>query len=131
MEPPGPDEMTGERVVLRRITADDAVALNDLVISNLDHLIPFMPWAATDEKTLEFRQGLIERWEAEGESPFGIRVDGRMVGVIGTHRRIGPGGIEIGYWIDQHEEGKGMKYVFKIAPADPKNSFDFEDVADK
>ena len=26
----------------------------------------------------------------------------------------------------------GMKYVFKIAPADPKrNSIDFEDVADK
>lgn len=25
----------------------------------------------------------------------------------------------------------GLKYVFKIAPADPKNSFDFEDVADK
>jgi hypothetical protein len=23
------------------------------------------------------------------------------------------------------------KYVFKIVPADPKNSFDFEDVADK
>jgi len=26
---------------------------------------------------------------------------------------------------------QGLKYVFKIAPADPKNSFDFEDVADK
>lgn len=28
-------------------------------------------------------------------------------------------------------ERPGMNYVFKIAPADPKNSFDFEDVADK
>lgn len=26
---------------------------------------------------------------------------------------------------------KGIDYVFKIVPADPKNSFDFEDVADK
>jgi hypothetical protein len=25
----------------------------------------------------------------------------------------------------------GLNYVFKFAPADPKNSFDFEDVADK
>ncbi|MCC7012987.1 MAG: hypothetical protein IT454_10525 [Planctomycetes bacterium] len=25
----------------------------------------------------------------------------------------------------------GLKYVFKIAKADPKNTFDFEDVADK
>jgi len=26
---------------------------------------------------------------------------------------------------------KGLKYVFKIAPANPKNAFDFEDIADK
>jgi hypothetical protein len=26
---------------------------------------------------------------------------------------------------------KGLDYVFKIAPADPKNAFDFEDIADK
>lgn len=30
------------------------------------------------------------------------------------------------------EQGKpGLKYVFKIAPADGKNSIDFEDIADK
>jgi len=29
------------------------------------------------------------------------------------------------------EEKKGLDYVFKIVPVDPKNSFDFEDVADK
>lgn len=29
------------------------------------------------------------------------------------------------------DEGKGLKYVFKIAPADPKNTLNFEDVADK
>ena len=34
---------------------------------------------------------------------------------------------------EQQDEAKpeGLKYVFKIAPADPKNAFDFEDVADK
>ena len=30
------------------------------------------------------------------------------------------------------DQGKpGMKYVFKIAPVDGKNSIDFEDIADK
>ncbi len=29
------------------------------------------------------------------------------------------------------EATKKSKYVFKILPVDPKNSFDFEDVADK
>ena len=28
-------------------------------------------------------------------------------------------------------KASGLNYVFKIAPADPKNTFDFEDVADK
>ena len=32
---------------------------------------------------------------------------------------------------EEKAEGEGLKYRFKIAPADPKNSFDFEDVADK
>jgi hypothetical protein len=34
----------------------------------------------------------------------------------------------------KEEEGgpsKKLGYVFKIVPADPKNAFDFEDVADK
>ena len=32
---------------------------------------------------------------------------------------------------EQPDPATGLKYVFKIAPADPKNSLDFEDVADK
>lgn len=32
---------------------------------------------------------------------------------------------------DGKPKAEGMDYVFKIAPADPKNAFDFEDVADK
>ena len=34
---------------------------------------------------------------------------------------------------DQRDEAQAKKpgYVFKIVPADPKNAFDFEDVADK
>jgi len=31
----------------------------------------------------------------------------------------------------KQDEPRGLRYLFKIAPADPKNSFDFEDVADK
>ena len=34
---------------------------------------------------------------------------------------------------EKQDEGAPKKpaYVFKIVPADPKNAFDFEDVADK
>jgi len=32
---------------------------------------------------------------------------------------------------EQPDAATGLEYVFKIAPADPKSSLDFEDVADK
>ena len=32
---------------------------------------------------------------------------------------------------EESPKAKGLKYEFKIAPVNPKNSFDFEDVADK
>ncbi len=32
---------------------------------------------------------------------------------------------------EEPEAAPKSKYVFKILPVDPKNSFDFEDVADK
>ena len=31
----------------------------------------------------------------------------------------------------KQKKASGLDHVFKIAPADPKNNFDFEDVADK
>lgn len=33
--------------------------------------------------------------------------------------------------LKEEPKKKKIDYVFKIVPADPKNSFDFEDVADK
>jgi RimJ/RimL family protein N-acetyltransferase len=50
----------------------------------------------------EIRRALIGEWErdwrAGGDVVMGVFVDGSVAGGCGLHHRIGPGGLEIGYW---------------------------------
>lgn len=100
-----PTELDGERVKLRCWRVDEADTLSALVHANLDHLRPWMPWVATEPLTLAERRDLIAGWdrerEAGGDAIYGIHVDGEAIGGCGLHRRIGPDGLEIGYWVAQ------------------------------
>jgi RimJ/RimL family protein N-acetyltransferase len=53
--------------------------------------------------SLADRTATIERWEADwragGDLMAGVFIGAEIVGGCGLHRRIGPGGVEIGYWI--------------------------------
>jgi RimJ/RimL family protein N-acetyltransferase len=100
-----PIELDGERVKLRCWRIDDAATLSALVQANLDHLRPWMPWVATEPLTQAQRRDLIAGWDrsrdAGGDAIYGIHVDGEAIGGCGLHRRIGPDGLEIGYWVAQ------------------------------
>ena len=100
-----PVELDGERVKLRCWRVDDAVTLSTLVQANLDHLRPWMPWVASEPLTEAARRDLIAGWararDAGGDAIYGIFVDGEAIGGCGLHRRIGPDGLEIGYWVAQ------------------------------
>jgi RimJ/RimL family protein N-acetyltransferase len=61
-----------------------------------------MPWAAlppmtTDERVAWIEQG--HRDQSDGIIYGILGPDGTVLGGTGFHDRIGPGGIEIGYWI--------------------------------
>ena len=90
-------------VELRHWREQDAPALAGAVQESLDHLLPWMSWAAEEPKPIAERTELIRRWEREradgGDEVLGVWLDGRAVGGCGLHRRIGEGGMEIGYWI--------------------------------
>lgn len=89
-------------LVLRRWVPADAEALGQAVSESADHLRPWMAWIAFEPMTLEVRRSRIVEWEQEwsrgGEVILGTFVDGRVAGDCGLHRRIGPDGLEIGYW---------------------------------
>ncbi|MGA9860230.1 MAG: GNAT family N-acetyltransferase [Solirubrobacteraceae bacterium] len=94
----GPGELT-----LRRWTATDAPHLERAVTESVEHLRPWMPWAAEEPIGLRRRRQMIAGWEADwaegGDVLMGIFLAGQIAGGCGLHRRIGPGGLEIGYWV--------------------------------
>jgi RimJ/RimL family protein N-acetyltransferase len=88
-------------VVLRRLRADDADALYQAVAESGDHLSRWMPWAPgyTREAAVGYLAASDRAWE-EGEAyNYAIVVEGKLAGDCGLMARIGPGALEIGYWV--------------------------------
>jgi ribosomal-protein-serine acetyltransferase len=100
------------RVVVRHWREEDAAPLSRAVAESLDHLRPWLPWAAGEPKSPAERLVLIRHWERErlagGDELLGIWVDGRLAGGCGLHRRIGPGGLELGYWVHPSFTRRGV-----------------------
>lgn len=103
MPDPLPDFVQTPRLVLRTWTVDDAEALDVAITESLEHLRPWMPWAGLEPLAIEDRRRLITDWDTgwrEGKDVvLGVFFDDTVVGGSGLHRRIGPDGLEIGYWI--------------------------------
>jgi RimJ/RimL family protein N-acetyltransferase len=91
-------------LLLRRWVPADAESLGRAVAESADHLRPWMAWIADEPVALERRRAMIAEWERDwsqgGDVVMGVFVDdGRVAGGCGLHHRVGPGGLEIGYWI--------------------------------
>jgi RimJ/RimL family protein N-acetyltransferase len=108
------EEVLSQRLVLRRVRADDAVGIALAVGASLDYLKPWMAWASRE--AAEPRTQLIrvaeadELWETGTDFIYSILLppDHTIIGEIGLHRRVGEGGIEIGYWVDARYAGRGL-----------------------
>ncbi len=123
--------LTG-RLLLRCWDPRDAEALRQTLARNRDHLLTFMPWAQNEPEDLQQKIERIRRWRASfdlGEDyVFGIfdYTGERILGGCGLHRRVGPGGIEIGYWIDQDQVNQG--YATETSAALTRVAFEVERV---
>jgi ribosomal-protein-serine acetyltransferase len=112
MPEPLPERIEGEGLVVRRWLIDDVEALDRAVTESVEDLRPWMPWVAQEPLTSEARHELILGWErdwlAGGDVVLGIFRDGEIAGGTGMHRRIGSGGIEIGYWVHPAHQRRGI-----------------------
>jgi ribosomal-protein-serine acetyltransferase len=106
-----PESIEVGLLLLRRWCAADAAALTDAISTSLDHLRPWMPWAAAEPVSVAERRGLLARWdqgwEDRTELNYGLFLHGRVIGSAGLMARIGPGGWEIGYWVHVDHVGRG------------------------
>jgi len=109
---PLPDRIEHDGLLLRRWTVDDAEVVGALVTANIEHLRPYMPWISKEPLSLEERRdlgaGWTANWAAGGEVMMGIFEGGVAVGSCGLHRRLGPGALEIGYWVAADHLGRGI-----------------------
>lgn len=101
-------------IVVRAYEEDDAPALEAAFAASREHLIPWMGWAEHPPQGVDWRRGWIREVRAE-EAGGGDRYrgffdarTGELLGAGGLHRRIGPRGWEIGYWVHVDHTGRGV-----------------------
>jgi len=109
-----PYRIATERLVLRCWEPRDAPLLKDAVDSSIDHLLPWMPWAADEPQTVDEKAALLRTFRGN----FDLGVDfvygifshdeAEALGGTGLHTRIGPEALEIGYWIRASRAGEGL-----------------------
>jgi len=110
-ERPEPDEVIElGAVTLRRYRDDDLDDLVRAVTESEDHLRPWLPWVAghSIQAEAEFIAQSARDWESGTAYNYAIRTGGAFVGGIGLMARIGPGGLEIGYWVHQAYTRRGL-----------------------
>jgi len=102
----------GDEIILRRFVEQDIDTIYAVVDRNKDHLMEFMHWMVPDysrEMAQEFFERSTKAADTTESLGFGIFRDTDLLGSIGfVHFDELAGKTEIGYWIDQGEEGKGI-----------------------
>jgi RimJ/RimL family protein N-acetyltransferase len=102
-------------VLVRRWEIGDADGLRDAIVGGADHLAPRMPWVGEWFADDCDPEGTIRRWNRDwadgGDLVAAIVVDGALAGSTGLHWRIGPRGLEIGYYLFPPWTGRGIATV--------------------
>lgn len=128
-----PERIELDALTLRRSTGADAAAIAAAVAANLEHLAPWMPWAAPaaarGEAQQERLQHTMAAWERGSDFEFLVGHPGRdepVLGVFGLHRRVGPRAFELGYWLAHDVTGRG--YATAAAGALTEVALSLDDV---
>ncbi len=130
---PPPTIAVAGGLTLQREAQADSERVARAVRDNLEHLHPWMPWATAEAaEPASQRARLIQAeqaWEQDSTYSFLLlRPPSRVVlGVFGLHRRIGRGGLEIGYWLDRRQQRRG--YATEAARALTNVALGLEEVS--
>lgn len=126
---PGPAyRIVTPRLVLRCWEPQDAPLLKEATDSSIDHLLPWMTWAAAAPQPLQHTIDLMRRFRSKFDSDadyvYGIfnADESAAFGGSGLHTRAGEGAREIGYWIRKSQARRG--YITEAASALTRVAFE-------
>ena len=99
-----PASLSAGELVLERWRTADLPALRAAVSANRDHLAPWLAWAGDGSPTAlsTFLRETREGWRRGERFEYGVWSQGperALLGTVGLMARLGPGGLEIGYWV--------------------------------
>ncbi|NND73505.1 MAG: GNAT family N-acetyltransferase [Ilumatobacter sp.] len=114
-----PELIDAAPLTIRRWSPPDAEAMTAMIAASLDHLRPWMAWASDEPLAHETRLRQFHAWDRYWESGrgavYGVFEAGSPIGGAALHRRVGPGGLDIGYWLSASATGHG--HASRIASA--------------
>lgn len=112
---PGPAyRIQTARLVIRCWHPGDALLLKTAVDESLDHLRPWMAWAAQEPEELQTKVERLRqarsKFDLGQDFVYGIfnRDETRVLGSSGLHTRLGPQAREIGYWVHKDFTNQGL-----------------------
>jgi ribosomal-protein-serine acetyltransferase len=105
-----PPELSRGSVTLRRWRAADAPLVYRLVSESAEYLRPWLPFADgyTGDSAREYVEACERDWESGAAFNYLVAIGGTPAGSAGLMARIGPGGLEIGYWVHPDHAGRGI-----------------------
>ena len=98
----------GDGTEIRKLDVGDAPEVFAVVEANRQRLRPWMPWVDGTTGPYDTRAFIEGERRSEGLDALGIFVDGAYVGGIGLRADAMHGDSEIGYWIGEEHEGRGL-----------------------
>ncbi|MBL0928404.1 MAG: GNAT family N-acetyltransferase, partial [Phycisphaerales bacterium] len=113
---PLPESFDTPRLTLRPWRPSEGPAMLAALNADRANLLPWLPWVASDSRTVEECTFHIERFRRERENPAGAdfivgifdRATGEALGGTGFHRmRTAFHEAEIGYWIRADRQRRG------------------------
>ena len=107
-----PELIEVDELHLRRYTLANVEELQEAIKSSYAEIHQWMPWCV-DPVRIEEQREFVERadrnWASSTAFNFGIfDADGTLIGAASLMDRIGPGGLEIGYWLRTTATGRGV-----------------------
>ncbi|MDP6666839.1 MAG: GNAT family protein [Dehalococcoidia bacterium] len=108
---------------LQTISVDDEIRLRPVAESDQDamwqaidggraYLEEFLPWIdeypSQDHHTAGFRKRLFERDNFDRTAAYVLEYRGRLGGMVGLGTPTGGNGIELGYWLREDLQGRGI-----------------------